>query len=177
MPEQARVEREWWYDPRYVARDFPRAFVSDSSHRFRYIINDLNTNSAIAKPAHDEFLTVLPSQPVDIKSDEAPPVQTYTLRGYAYGGGGRRVNRVEITLDAGKIWILAEISYPEDLYRKQAFKSDVWGTIDLTDRDESYCWAFWECKVKVSELVDAGSVAVRASDQGLNLQGQSMYWK
>lgn len=120
---------------------------------------------------------MLESQLADTESDKIPTVQTYTLRGYAYGGGGRRVNRVEITLDAGNTWILADISYPEDLYRKQAFKSDVWGTLDLTDRDESYCWAFWECQVNVSDLAEAGSIAVRASDQGLNLQGQSMYWK
>ena len=33
----------------------------------------------------------------------------YTLRGYAYSGGGRRINRVEITLDGGKTWTLAEM--------------------------------------------------------------------
>lgn len=51
------------------------------------------------KPAHDEVL--------DLSSgDEA---EMYTLRGYAYSGGGRRINRVEITLDGGKTWTLAEM--------------------------------------------------------------------
>lgn len=55
--------------------------------------------SAIVKPAHDEVL--------DLSSgDEA---EMYTLRGYAYSGGGRRINRVEITLDGGKTWTLAEM--------------------------------------------------------------------
>lgn len=135
----------------------------------RYIINDLNTNSAIANPAHDEKLIVAPVVP------DVP--QMYSLSGYAYGGGGRRVTRVEITLDAGDTWTLCHIDYPEDLYRQRPFKSEVWGTLDLTDRDESFCWAFWKLDVPVSALVEAGSVAVRAMDQGLNLQGQSMYWK
>lgn len=47
----------------------------------------------------------------------------------------------------------------------------------MTERDESYCWCFWEIEVEVAKLVESGSVAVRAMDQGLSLQGQSMYWK
>lgn len=134
----------------------------------RYIINDLNTNSAIAKPAHDESLTFLASPASS---------QSYTLAGYAYAGGGRRVTRVEITLDAGVSWELAAIVYPEDAYRSRAFKGDIWGTLDITDRDECFCWAFWSLKVDVGRLADAGSVAVRAMDESLHLQGQSMYWK
>lgn len=134
----------------------------------RYIINDLNTNSAIAKPAHDEAVTF---------SVSAATSQTYSLAGYAYAGGGRRITRVEITLDAGVTWELASISYPEDRYRTKAFKGDVWGTLDITDRDENFCWAFWEAKVAVSRLSDSGSVAVRAMDESLHLQGKSMYWK
>ena len=44
----------------------------------RYAIYDLSTNSAIAFPAHDEKLYLV-----------AAP-KTYKIRGYAYGGGGRR---------------------------------------------------------------------------------------
>jgi len=34
---------------------------------------------------------------------------SYTVRGYAYGGGGRRVTRVEVSLDEGATWTLAEM--------------------------------------------------------------------
>jgi len=67
-----------WYDP-------------------RYIINELNTNSAIAQPNHDDVLDLTTSG------------ETYTIKGYAYSGGGRRVNRVEVSLDEGISWTLAEI--------------------------------------------------------------------
>ena len=47
-------------------------------------------NSATAYPAHDEVLEIRPASK-----------ENYTLRGYAYGGGGRRIQRVEISLDKG----------------------------------------------------------------------------
>lgn len=78
MPEEARANSAYWYD---------RA----------YIINELNTNSAIAKPDHDEK--------VDIDS-----VSSYKVQGYAYAGGGRRVNRVEVSIDDGDTWKLANIT-------------------------------------------------------------------
>jgi nitrate reductase (NAD(P)H) len=72
------VNTHRWYDP-------------------RYIINELNTNSAIAQPDHDEVVTL------DHIGSE------YTVKGYAYSGGGRRVNRIEVSLDEGTTWKLAEI--------------------------------------------------------------------
>lgn len=56
----------------------------------RYAIYELSVNSAAAYPQHNEEL-LLPS-----------PSATYTAKGYAYGGGGRRITRVEISLDDGK---------------------------------------------------------------------------
>lgn len=55
-------------------------------------------NSAIANPNHDETLVVR-------KHSESDGL--YIVRGYAYGGGGRRVTRVEISLDEGNTWSLA----------------------------------------------------------------------
>jgi hypothetical protein len=43
-----------------------------------FIINELNINSAFAKPWHDEFVNLAQSRP-------------YTLKGYAYTGAQRRV--------------------------------------------------------------------------------------
>lgn len=56
----------------------------------RYAIYDLNVNSAAAYPQHDEELQL------------STAGDTYPVRGYAYGGGGRRINRVEISLDKGR---------------------------------------------------------------------------
>jgi nitrate reductase (NAD(P)H) len=89
----------------------------------KYIINDLNVNSAIAQPDHNEVL--------DLKTAN----ETYTMKGYACrsclfrfmcalsswietvllrslpdAGGGRRITRVEVSLDDGQTWKLAEIT-------------------------------------------------------------------
>ncbi|GAA6022863.1 hypothetical protein JCM11491_007022 [Sporobolomyces phaffii] len=145
--EQARGERDWWYDP-------------------RYIINDLNVNSAIARPAHDEKLVV--------RRDVVGA--TYKVEGYVYAGGGRRVTRVEVTLDEGANWMLANLTYPEDRYRELPFEGRVWGSLDLTDRDECFCWSFFSVEVPVSKLVDVGSIAVRGMDESLAIQPSTMYW-
>ena len=55
----------------------------------RYAIFDLSVNSVIVYPQHDEEL-------------EATSLSSYKARGYAYGGGGRRISRVEISLDMGR---------------------------------------------------------------------------
>ncbi|GAA5967839.1 hypothetical protein JCM11641_005782 [Rhodosporidiobolus odoratus] len=144
--EQARQERDWWYDP-------------------KYIINDLNTNSAVARPAHDEQIVVSPVTPA-----------TYTVQGYAYAGGGRRVTQVEVTLDDGKSWQLCSIQYPEDQYRQIPFEGQVWGKVDMFDRDECFCWAFWSIELPVDALKESGCLAVRGMDESLHLQGKTMYW-
>lgn len=76
-PEQARAETHWWYNPKYT-------------------IQELNVNSAICKPGHDETVPI-------------STTPSYTFRGYAYAGGGRRIHRVEVSLDEGATWTLAEI--------------------------------------------------------------------
>lgn len=55
----------------------------------RYAIYDLNVNSVAVYPQHEEEL------------DLATAGSTYTVKGYAYAGGGRRITRVEVSLDKG----------------------------------------------------------------------------
>ncbi|KAG8773284.1 hypothetical protein FRC15_002110, partial [Serendipita sp. 397] len=146
LPEQARTEKHWWYDP-------------------RYIITDLNVNSAIAQPDHDERLTISNAEEV------------YLMKGYAYAGGGRRVTKVEISLDEGSSWKLAEIVYPEDLYRAVCYSDPIFGTLDLTERETSFCWCFWSYEVKVAHLAESNAIIVRAMDEGMCVQQSQMYWK
>ena len=56
----------------------------------RYAIYDLNVNSVAVYPQHEEIL------------DLASAGLMYTAKGYAYAGGGRRITRVEVSLDKGK---------------------------------------------------------------------------
>ncbi|KAF2964300.1 hypothetical protein GQX73_g9279 [Xylaria multiplex] len=131
----------------------------------RYAIYDLNTNSAICYPAHDEELLL----------DE--PERSYKIRGYAYAGGGKRITRVEITLDKGKTWILANVSYPEDQYRLAPEGETLFGgRIDVSWRESSFCWCFWDLDIPVSQLQVTDDIMVRAMDEAMMVQPRDMYW-
>ncbi|ROT38703.1 nitrate reductase [Sodiomyces alkalinus F11] len=136
----------------------------------RYAIYDLNTNSATCYPAHDETLSLS-----DEDEDEAP--ESYAVRGYAYGGGGRRVTRVEVTLDKGKSWTLADIRYPEDDYRLAPEGDTLYGgRMDMAWRETCFCWCFWQLDIPVAQLAGASDIMVRAMDEGLMVQPRDMYW-
>jgi nitrate reductase (NAD(P)H) len=132
----------------------------------RYAIYDLSTNSAMAYPAHEERLCI----------KNGP--EMYKARGYAYGGGGRRITRVEVTLDKGKSWRLAEIKYHEDDYRNVVDENEelFGGKLDMGWRESCFCWCFWEIDIPVADLRDAADVMVRAMDESMNVQPREMYW-
>ncbi|CAE6432451.1 unnamed protein product [Rhizoctonia solani] len=162
-PEQARDEKKWWYDPNMLSRFSPLSLPD-----LTFTCSDLNVNSAIAQPNHDEMIRV----PQEGDDDEL----FYPIRGYAYAGGGRRVNRVEISFDEGNTWKLAEITYPEDLYRYASYNDESYGTLDLTERDTCFCWCFWTFPVSMAMLAKSHSIMCRAMDESLALQQRDMYW-
>jgi nitrate reductase (NAD(P)H) len=145
-PEESANNPGWWKDERYA-------------------IYDLNTNSAMAHPAHNERLSL-----------GHTAAERYTLRGYAYGGGGRRVTRVEVSLDKGKSWRLSGIEYPEDRYRSAPDQDLYGGALDMWWRETSFCWCFWSLDVSVAELKDTKDIFVRAMDESLQVQPRDMYW-
>lgn len=130
----------------------------------RYAIYDLSTNSAIAYPAHDEKLALTALQ------------SSYRVKGYAYGGGGRRITRVEVSTDKGKSWRLANIDYAEDRYRDAGPQKLFNSTLDVDWRESCFCWCFWDIDVAVSELAASQDILVRAMDESMNLQPRDMYW-
>ncbi|KAJ7512731.1 hypothetical protein B0H11DRAFT_1787386 [Mycena galericulata] len=128
----------------------------------RYAIYDLSPNSAIAFPAHGETLRIVGGP------------ETYRVRGYAYSGL-RRVTRVEVSLDQGGTWRLADINYAEDRYR-EARRTLYGGRLDFQWRETSFCWCFWVLDIPVKELADAKDLLVRCMDEGMCVQPRDMYW-
>jgi nitrate reductase (NAD(P)H) len=129
----------------------------------RYAIYDLSPNSAIAFPAHGETLSL------------AGGPETYCAKGYAYGGGGRRITRVEVSLDQGRRWRLANIDYAEDEYRK-ADRTLYGGKLDIQWREASFCWCFWALDIPVQDMAEAKDLLVRCMDEGMCMQPRDMYW-
>ncbi|KAK8118590.1 uncharacterized protein PG998_003216 [Apiospora kogelbergensis] len=131
----------------------------------RYAIYDLNTNSATCYPAHNE------------KVPTVGTAKSYNVRGYAYAGGGKRVTRVEITLDKGKTWSLANISYPEDDYRLASDDETLYGgRLDMSWRESCFCWCFWDLTISIDSLAQADDIMVRAMDESMMVQPRDMYW-
>ncbi|KAI9715603.1 MAG: hypothetical protein M1812_005907 [Candelaria pacifica] len=129
----------------------------------RYAIYDLSVNSAIAYPAHEEQLCVV----------NGP--EKYRVKGYAYGGGGRRITRVEVSIDKGRSWRLSDIDYAEDQYR--GIEQDLYGgRLDMSYRESCFCWCFWAVSIPVVELRSASDIIVRAMDESMNIQPRDMYW-
>jgi hypothetical protein len=129
-PESATAEG-WWYKP-------------------DYIINELNINSAMSTPAHDEVLQVT----ADAMSD------SYTVTGYAYTGGGKKIIRAEISLDGGVTWEGGVVSHPET----------------PTEYGRYWCHALWSFDVSVSRLAAATELCCRAWDAHMNTQPNHLTW-
>ncbi|KAA8546358.1 hypothetical protein F0562_002903 [Nyssa sinensis] len=121
----------WWYKP-------------------EYIINELNINSVITTPCHEAIL------PINSWTTQRP----YTLRGYAYSGGGKKVTRVEVTMDGGETWHVCMLDHPE--------KANQYG--------KYWCWCFWSLEVEVLDLLAAKEISVRAWDETLNTQPEKLIW-
>lgn len=124
------LKGEWWYKP-------------------EYIFNELNINSAMSSPDHNETLSIAKNITKD-----------YECVGYAYTGGGRKITRVEVSTDGGVHWELATLDRKEK----------------PTDYDMYWCWCWWTYKVKVADLVGCKEIMCRAWDEANNCQPNDPTW-
>jgi len=120
----------WWYKP-------------------EYIFNELNINSAMSAPDHNETLSIAENIGKD-----------YEVAGYAYTGGGRMISRVEVSVDGGINWELV------DLDRKE----------QPNDYGMYWCWTWWSFKLKVADLVGCKEIMCRAWDESNNCQPMNPTW-
>mmetsp|Transcript_14862 Transcript_14862/g.28295 ORF Transcript_14862/g.28295 Transcript_14862/m.28295 type:complete len:911 (+) Transcript_14862:257-2989(+) len=120
----------WWYKP-------------------EYIFNELNINSAMTAPNHDET--------IDLGKMIG---SNYEVGGYAYTGGGRRITRVELTTDGGKHWEVCKINQIER----------------PTDYGMYWCWIWWTFDLPVADLVGCKEIWCRAWDESNNCQPNDPTW-
>ncbi|RLM60584.1 hypothetical protein C2845_PM14G16610 [Panicum miliaceum] len=112
-------------------------------------------------PSHvDAELADAEGENLNFPKQVARVVGGYTVKGYAYSGGGKKVTRVEVTLDGGETWLLCELNHPEK----------------PTKYGKYWCWCFWSVEVEVLDLLGAKEIAVRAWDQSLNTQPEKLVW-
>lgn len=75
-------------------------------------------------------------------------------------GGGRKVTRVEVTMDGGETWILCRLEHQE--------KPNKYG--------KYWCWCFWSLEVQVLDLFGGKEISVRAWDLANNTQPENLNW-
>ncbi len=123
-----------------------------------YIINELNINSTISAPGHDEVLSY--SKKNGIVRTTSSTDKSYEVGGYAYTGGGRKITRVEVSLDGGDSWKIAEI--------------------DCKERPNDYgmywCWIWWTFNIQIDDLFDCEEICCRAWDAANNTQPLNPTW-
>ncbi len=124
------LKGSWWYKP-------------------EYIFNELNINSAMSAPDHNETLSIAQNIAKD-----------YEVAGYAYTGGGRMISRVEVSTDGGVHWELAELERKEQ----------------PNDYGMYWCWVWWKYNLKVADLVGCKEIMCRAWDESNNVQPVNPTW-
>ncbi|KXS10851.1 molybdopterin binding oxidoreductase [Gonapodya prolifera JEL478] len=131
----------------------------------KFIINERNINSVITTPSH--------GTPCDVKkTGSSPTTVRLPVKGYAYTGGGRRIIRVELSVDNGQTWHLVP--------------SVRHGSTDGAPRHGTrfWCWFLWETEVEVpvkenpdaDSVSEVGEVLVRCWDASQNTQPREQTW-
>ena len=85
----------------------------------------------------------------------------FVLKGYAIGGKGSRVIRVEVSTDNER-WDPARIVETEKSERR--------------DNSSNWAWAFWEFDVPDGITSTEMMISVRAWDEGMNTMPDHPYW-
>ena len=78
-----------------------------------------------------------------------------TIKGFAWSGGGRNIIRVDVSIDDGQTWQMAELQEGSE----QPF-------------NQAWAWTFWEIKLNNTHKIN--KVICKAVDNGYNIQSQEM---
>ena len=107
----------------------PPNFIASSLlfDSFQVTLYELNIQSVITSPSHGTRVTLGDSlqhptlvegyTPFNMQLQLPNMTQISLFLRYAYSGGGRKITRVEVSLDGGRRWGLAQIIYPHNTPR------------------------------------------------------------
>lgn len=135
------------------------AFVTDKDGPFAETLfhhpdsacNEQVLNSVVTKPAQGE----------KIAFSTAHKGKSYRIEGYAYDGGGRQVQRVEVSLNGGETWLYCIRRYPDRPIRHG---------------NKFWSWLHWHVDVDMSHLLRAESITVRCFNASKHTQPEKPVW-
>jgi sulfite oxidase len=119
---------------------------------------------------HEQPVTSFICNPPQNATIGAKNATDITLKGVSWSGGGRKIERVDVSIDGGKNWQAAELYKPiEQRYNHHWAWTQFFLTVPLTDEIKA--------KLKKGEKVEM-EVTSKALDSGFNVQPSEMapYW-
>ncbi|KAJ2476330.1 hypothetical protein EV174_004962, partial [Coemansia sp. RSA 2320] len=117
---------------------------------------ELNIQSAICRPTDDERLSI---------------GEAYLVRGYALSGGGRAVDRVEVSLDDGQTWDLASLY---TMHARGSSGDSGGGNGQRNWASKQWAWVLWS--YRIDRVPPNCAIACRAWDSGGNTQPSAAVW-
>ncbi|EMT66945.1 Nitrate reductase [NADH] 1 [Fusarium odoratissimum] len=113
--------------------------------------NEQNLNSIIVKPAQGERIPL----------GRAKKGENYRIEGYAYEGGGHKIQRVEVSLDDGATWLYCIRKFPD---------------YPIRHGNKFWSWLHWHVDVEISHVIRAKSIMVRCFNVFKNTQPREPNW-
>ena len=146
----------------------------------------MNVVAVITQPVHEEWINATAltrankEQTQQEKCDTtsarsgtgsghvSPKPVAYTVKGFAYAGGGRRVVLVEVTLDRGARWQSATLQFVDGgMERLSAAHSR---------NERHWSWCHWTLDVQLHAFFHAPDIRCRAFDSAYNATPEQPVW-
>ena len=94
---------------------------------------------------------------------------TISLKGYAWGGGGRGIQRVDLTMDGGHSWTQAELCDTQD--RRGATQK--YSGVGDTPNPNQWAWTLWQADLPVDAAQNKFDVCVKAVNSANDTQPET----
>lgn len=114
--------------------------------------NEQALQSIICRPEHGKIIDL---------TNRAQFDTSFRVEGFAYSGGGMKVEKVELSINKGKTWYYCFRRYPDD---------------GLRHGRKYFTWCFWYCEISTQDLVQCEEIRVRAWDATKNTQPDNITW-
>ncbi|KAF9601185.1 hypothetical protein IFM89_017133 [Coptis chinensis] len=148
---------KWLDSINVIAEECQGFFMQKDYKMFPPTVNWDNINWSTRRPQMD-----FPVQSVICSFEDVDVVKhgKVTIRGYAASGGGRGIERVDVSVDGGKTWIEA--------FRYQ--KADVPYIADDNSSDK-WAWVLFEAEAEIPQNAE---IVVKAVDTAANVQPENV---
>lgn len=120
----------------------PNARLETADYENTPAINTLPVTSAICRPSEGQVIAVKDG--------------FINIKGYAYSGGGNKIMRVDVTLDHGKNWHVANLDHQDDA---------------LPPRH--WAWTLWSIKLPIPDGNSEVEIWCKAVDSNFNTQPET----